>query len=176
MATTIQLRRKPLTADEHQRAWEALCNDKTLTGIAYKIETDAWGAMRMSPTQTRHARMVGRLVRLLQAKLGGEAMPELAIMTDDGIKVPDVGWCSDTFLAHDWLDVVLRKAPEICVEVVSPSNSEVELRLKTALYLRAGAIEVWLVAEDGAVEVHTQAGARESSTFAFNPALELSAY
>ena len=176
MAATIQLRREPLTADEHLRAWEILCDDKTLAGIAYKIETDAWGTLRMSPTKTRHARMVGRIARLLQAKLGGEAMPELAIMTSDGIKVPDVGWCSDTFLARDWLDVVLHKAPEICVEVVSPSNSEAELRAKTALYLQAGAIEVWLVAEDGAVEVHTQSGARDDSTFAFNPALELSAY
>ncbi len=176
MAATIQLRREPLTVDEHLRAWEALCNDKTLAGIAYKIETDAWGAMRMSPSQTRHARMVGRIVRLLQAKLGGEAMPELAIMTTDGIKVPDVGWCSEIFLAHDWLDVVLRKAPEICVEVVSPSNSEAELRAKTALYLNTGAIEVWLIAENGAVEVYTQGGARDDSTFGFNPALELSAY
>ena len=135
MTATIQLRRGPLTADEQLGAWEALCNDKTLAGIAYKIETDAWGAMRMGPTQTRHARMVGRIMRLIQAKLGGEAMPELAIMTSDGIKVPDVCWCSDTFLAHDWL-----------------------------------------VAEDGAVEVHTQDGARDDSTFSFNPALELPAY
>lgn len=176
MAATIQLRREPLTADELQRAWEILCNDKTLAGIAYKFETDAWGTLRMSPTRTRHARTVGRLTRLLQAKLSGEAMPELAVLTSDGIKVPDVAWCSDAFLAHDWHDVVLHKAPEICVEVVSPSNSELELRAKTALYLGTGAIEVWLVAEDGVIEIHTSAGVREDSTFGFNPALELSAY
>lgn len=175
MGAAIQLRREPLTIDEHQRAWETLCNDETLAGIAYKIEPDAWGAVRMSPTHTKHSRMVGRVTHLLKQKLGGEAMPELAIVTDDGVKVPDVGWCSESFLAQHWSDVVLRKAPEICVEVVSQSNSEVELRSKTALYLNMGAIEVWLVAEDGAVEVHTQSGPREDSTFGFNPAAELSA-
>ena len=173
MGAAIELRREPLTANEHQRAWEVLCNDKTLAGIPYKIETDAWGAVRMSPTQTRHSRMVGRVTRLLQQKLGGEAMPELAMVTPDGIKVPDVGWCSDAFLAQHWSNVVLRKAPEICVEVVSPSNAEAELRSKTALYLNLGAIEVWLVSEDGAVEIHTQAGPREDSTFGFNPGIEL---
>jgi Uma2 family endonuclease len=172
MGAAIQLRRDPLTANEHQNAWEALCNDKTLAGIAYKIETDAWGAVRMSPTQTKHSRMVGRITHLLKQKLGGEAMPELAIVTNDGVKVPDVAWCSESFLAKHWSDVVLRKAPEICVEVVSPSNSETELR-NTTLYLSHGAIEVWLVSDDGAVEVHTQAGLREDSTFGFKPAAEL---
>jgi Uma2 family endonuclease len=112
---------------------------------------------------------------MLKQKLGGEAMPELAIVTSDGVKVPDVAWCSESFLAQYWSDVVLRKAPEICVEVVSPSNAEAELRAKTALYLSQGAIEVWLVSDDGAVEVHTKAGPREDSTFGFNPAVELSA-
>jgi Uma2 family endonuclease len=175
MGAAIQLRRDPLTADEHQRAWEALCNDETLAGIAYKIETDAWGAVRMSPTQTKHSRMVGRITHLLKQKLGGEAMPELAIVTNDGVKVPDVACCSESFLAQYWSDVVLRRAPEICVEVVSPSNSEAELRAKTALYLNQGAIEVWLVSDDGAIEIHTQSGTREDSTFGFNPAAELSA-
>ncbi len=175
MGAAIQFRREPLTLDEHQRAWEALCNDETLAGIAYKIETDAWGVVRMSPTQTKQSRMVGRVTHLLKQKLGGEAMPELATLTDDGIKVPDVGWCSESFLAQHWSDVVLRKAPEICVEVVSRSKSEIKLRSKTALYLNLGAIEVWLVAEDGVVEIHTQSGSREDSTFGFNPAAELSA-
>lgn len=47
---------------------------------------------------------------------------------------------------------------------------------KTALYLHAGAIEVWLVAQDRAVEVHTQDGARDDAAFGFNPVLELPAY
>ena len=36
-------------------------------------------------------------------------------------------------------------APEICIEVVSPSNSVKELSEKTDAYLAAGAEEVWLI-------------------------------
>ena len=43
MSAAIQMRREPLTTDEQQHVWQALCEDETLAGIAYKIETDAWG-------------------------------------------------------------------------------------------------------------------------------------
>ena len=175
MSAAIQLRREPLTRDEQRQTWQALCNDEALASVPYKIETDAWGGVHMSPTQTKHSRMVRRVARLLEGKLGGEALTELAIVTDDGVKVPDVAWCSETFLAQHWSDVVLLKAPEICVEVVSPSNSEAELRSKTKQYLNLGAQEVWLVAEDGAVEIHDVAGVREDSSFGFTPVNELSA-
>jgi hypothetical protein len=42
-------------------------------------------------------------------------------------------------------------APEICVEVLSPGNTEAEMREKMALYFDAGASEVWLCARDGAM-------------------------
>jgi Uma2 family endonuclease len=38
-----------------------------------------------------------------------------------------------------------QRAHDICVEVVSPSNSRKEIREKTAAYIAAGALEVWLV-------------------------------
>ena len=43
------------------------------------------------------------------------------------------------------------KSPEICVEVLSPSNTEAEIQEKMALYFDAGAREVWLCADSGAV-------------------------
>jgi hypothetical protein len=175
MNAVVQLRRTPLTADELEHTWQGLCADDTLAGIAYKIETDAWGGVRLSPAQTKHSRMVRRVARLLELKLGGEALTELAIITSDGVKVPDVAWCSEAFIAQHWSDIALRRAPDICVEVVSPSNSEVELTAKTNLYLGIGAQEVWLVSEEGAVEIHAASGTRIGSAFGFDPAAELSA-
>ena len=131
MGAAIQLRRERLTIDEHRHAWQVLCDDATLAGIPYKIETDAWGGVHISPARTKHSRMVRRVARLLEQKLGGEALTELAIIMADGVKVPDIAWCSETFLAKHWSDVALRKAPEVCIEVVSPSNSEAEPRSKT---------------------------------------------
>jgi Uma2 family endonuclease len=40
-------------------------------------------------------------------------------------------------------------APEICVEVVSPSNSDPEIREKVTLYVAAAAEEVWLCGDFG---------------------------
>lgn len=41
------------------------------------------------------------------------------------------------------------KAPEICVEITSPSNSAGEIEEKVELYLAKGTLEVWVVDEKG---------------------------
>ena len=43
----------------------------------------------------------------------------------------------------------LTRAPEICVEVISPSNTASEIEEKKQLYFEAGAKEVWLCDDDG---------------------------
>ena len=170
MGSAIRLRLEPLNSSEQTQLWQSLCDDESLNGIAYKIETDAWGGIKMSPTQAKHSRMVRRVARLIEEKLGGEALTELAITSEEGVKVPDVAWCSAVFLEQHWSEFAQTRAPEICVEVVSPSNSAAELKQKTDLYLRLGAVEVWIVSDDAAVEIHTQSGMRDDSTFGFNPA------
>jgi Uma2 family endonuclease len=52
------------------------------------------------------------------------------------------------------------QAPEICVEVLSPANSDAEIQEKTALYFDAGAREVWLCDLGG----HMKFSARDQST------------
>ena len=44
------------------------------------------------------------------------------------------------------------QAPDICVEVLSPSNTEAEIEEKTALYFDAGAQEVWICGRSGAMK------------------------
>jgi Uma2 family endonuclease len=51
--------------------------------------------------------------------------------------------------------VALERAPEICVEVLSPSNSKPEMEEKRALYFEAGAQEVWICGLDGKMEFYT---------------------
>jgi Uma2 family endonuclease len=45
--------------------------------------------------------------------------------------------------------VCFTQAPEICVEVLSPGNTEIEMREKMTLYFDAGAEEVWLCDTSG---------------------------
>jgi hypothetical protein len=47
--------------------------------------------------------MVRRVARLLDEKLGGEALTELAIITPDGVKVPDAAWYSKAFIKAHFL-------------------------------------------------------------------------
>jgi Putative restriction endonuclease len=46
---------------------------------------------------------------------------------------------------------LFERAPEICVELVSPSNSRSEIIEKRALYFDAVAAEVWVCALDGSI-------------------------
>ena len=63
---------------------------------------------------------------------------------------------------------MLERAPEICVEVLSPSNSEPEMNEKRALYFEAGAHEVWICDLDGKMEFHTRGLSRLCPYFQVN--------
>jgi Uma2 family endonuclease len=61
--------------------------------------------------------------------------------------------------------VCLTRAPEICVEVISPSNTTAEIMEKMALYFEAGAREAWICDQEGEIAFHhrAQPGVQERS-------------
>ncbi len=71
--------------------------------------------------------------------------------TADGVKAIDVARLAANRpeIAED--PQVLTCAPEICVEIFSPSNSLSEINEKRTLYFDAGAAEVWVCAVDGSI-------------------------
>ena len=146
--------------------WAELCNDPLLRDLPGKIELNAYGTIEMSPASTRHARLQATIAHALTQQLPGEgAMTECAIATDEGVRVPDVAWASPAFLARHGDSTPLPQAPEICVEVRSPSNSDEEMAMKTRAYLAAGAVEVWVVSEAGALQVFDADGAQPASRY-----------
>jgi Uma2 family endonuclease len=58
------------------------------------------------------------------------------------------------------------KAPPICVEIASPSNTSAEMEEKITLYLAKGAEEVWICDLDGQITVHSHEGALDASRLA----------
>jgi len=93
-------------------------------------------------------------------------MVEVGVITDIGLRGPDVVWCSDGFLQQHPEQVALRAAPEICIEVVSPNDLLRELREKAQSYLRAGAHEAWIVdPKPATVEIHRTDGVSATSRF-----------
>ena len=120
----------------------------------------------MSPATNRHARLQGYLAREFGRQLDhGEVLTECPILTSIGVRVPDVAWASPDFIAAHGETTPFPQAPEICVEIVSPSNSDEEMRNKTRAYLAAGAREVWVISEDGAVRYFDSTGERAASTY-----------
>ena len=124
--------------------WEAVCTDPNLQDLPYKIETNEWGQIVMSPTRIQHGAYQFAIGRLLEQHLAaGKVITEAAIRTTKGTKVADVAWCSDERWEQVKADFDAHIAPEICVEVRSPDNALGEIEQKRHLYVEAGAREVW---------------------------------
>ena len=140
--------------------WAEICEDKLLATLPYRIESDRWGNVVMSPPpRSRHAEYQGRIALLLEQMMtGGLSMPECPIQTDEGVKAADVAWVSQERRASRPNDPVYLIAPEICVEVVSPSNSEGELNERKRLFFEKGANEFWLCGLDGEVSFFDPGG------------------
>ena len=120
----------------------------------------------MSPTSFQHSLTQGYIATELGKRLtGGSVLIELAILTDIGVRVPDVAWGSDAYIESQKSSTPATKAPEICVEVLSPSNSDIEIREKTRAYLAAGAKEVWIFDEGGAWHVFDAQGRQSGTKF-----------
>jgi Uma2 family endonuclease len=151
--------------DQVSARWQEVLNDPSLRDLPYKIETNRGGQLIMSPAKNVHGAYQMRVGALLKRQLAGEAIAESSIATPEGVKVADVAWCSTQFLAKHKFADPYAVAPEICVEIKSPSNAESELMAKVRLYLDAGAHEVWLVDAKGGVRIYGPEGARASSHF-----------
>ncbi len=147
--------------------WDEIYRDPSLQDLPYKIELNAWGKIEMSPASNRHARLRGALAAEFARQLpGGAVLTECSILTRIGIRVPDVAWASASFMTSFGEITPYTQAPEICVEILSPSNVAAEIDEKTRSYIAAGAEEVWLVTEHGAIRYIGGDGERTKSRFA----------
>ena len=140
--------------------------DPTLRDLPYKIELNVRGKIEMSPASNLHGRLQARLATELAAHMSnGEAITECSILTEIGVRVPDVAWASAAFLEAHGNSTPFPRAPEICAEIKSPSNSDDEIHEKVQAYLAAGAAEVWIIGEDGNIEYHDRSGRIDRSSF-----------
>src|SRR5262245_20159771 len=135
MQTTIRLQPKN---EQHLARWRELQADPALARWPGTIETDRFGRILMSPPPFfDHTRRVGKIIRLLNQLLReGEAVAETAVLTADGVKVTDAAWLSADHLRtlEGQHPVALERAPQICIEVLSPSNTAEEMAEKRELY------------------------------------------
>lgn len=146
--------------------WTALINDPSLHDLPYKIELNADGKIEMRPASNRHGTLQARVAWALRNALsGGEVITKCSVLTDIGVRVPDVAWASGEFIESQQDSTPFTRAPELCVEVISPSNATREIDDKVRAYLAAGAREVWVVDNDGTLKFFGPEGARPRSEY-----------
>jgi Uma2 family endonuclease len=165
MGSMSEIIESPLSPSELAALYRQLCEDPRFENVPGKIELDVWGRILMSPANNQHAAIQGRLIRRLGA-LGGETLAEASVATRAGLLVADVAWLSAESFRSAGLQTPFMRAPELCVEVVSPSSSRKELDEKVVAYLEAGAVEVWIVYPQGKrIERFGRAGPLDRSQF-----------
>ena len=147
--------------------WAEVIGNPLLRNLPFKIELNRFGKILMSPASNQHGRIQGRMAANLINKLpNGEVITECSIQTSEGVKVADVAWASDEFIRTFAYETPYPKAPEICIEIVSPSNSKAEIIGKVELYLAKGAQEIWVIYEGGKIVTYNHVGEIEHSALA----------
>lgn len=117
----------------------------------------------MNAVRVIHSLYQGEIEYRLRTLLkGGKTLPECAIKTSKGTKVADVAWATTNTVRKIKDEAECSIAPEICIEILSSSNTRDEMREKIGLYLEKGAHEVW-ICESGAMRFYNASGELEHS-------------
>ena len=153
MQLVIELPIREEQLELNRRRWSEILANSSLAELPYRIETNAYGELVMNPPPSGdHSKRQGQITILLAEHLGKHTFPECPISTIDGVKAADVGWYSAERFALVEGQNAFEIAPEICVEILSTSNTVAEMQHKRHLYFEAGAEEVWLCDQSGRLQ------------------------
>ncbi len=171
-SVTIELPPPEAQTRFNLRRWTEVLADPELAKVEGRIETDRHGhVMMFPPPAPSHGSFQSEIAYLLRTLMrGGRVLTECPISTADGVKAADVAWVSAKTLRALGKRPFFQRAPEICVEVLSPSNTEPEMREKMALYFDAGAEEVWFCAASDVIRFVAREAARPIKKSSLCPA------
>ncbi|HSU52558.1 MAG TPA: Uma2 family endonuclease [Candidatus Dormibacteraeota bacterium] len=173
MATLmLELPKQRAQNEFNLQRWEKVLEDADLARFEGRIETDRHGHIIMSPPPNlTHGSFQARIAALLDDLIpNGRVLTECPISTADGVKAADVAWASPALLKQNSRGVCFQRAPDICVEVISPGNTTAELEEKKALYFDAGAKEVWTCSQGGVLSFFTSGQPQAGRTSRLCPA------
>ena len=148
-------------------------------GGEYQYELHHGEVVASTRPRARHQKLQLRLSRLLAARLRtfGEVATEVPYRP-----VPEFEYRVADVAAVSWArweaidpDDNLHGAPELVIEVKSPSNSERQLRELVSIALNHGALECWIV-DSGAQSVTVVRRDGVSTVYAAGAAIPLAAF
>jgi hypothetical protein len=137
------------------KQWKQVLEDPVLRELPFRIETNKWGHIEMMPPASpRHMEIATAMVDVLRPLLGG-AFTETSVLTEAGVKVVDLLWCS-----ADYFPICASKASK-SVLALPPSR----YRTPTSdTPLGAGAREAWIVSRDLAISAYNARGKLSESS------------
>ena len=162
-------------ADQHafnRRRWQELRDDPIFAAHDFRVETDRFGqALLMStPPSFEHGGYQLDIGTILRQHLpNGFTVTECPVSTSEGVKGADVIWISSARKRRALRGGLLEMAPEICVEVLSPSNTREEMTEKKRLYFEGGAKEVWFCDLSGRMHFYLHTAPDQPSVSALCP-------
>jgi len=116
-------------------------------GCRYELQRGE--LVTLAPPKLRHSLVQRKIMFLLQdaAADAGSASIELGFrpLPEYEFRYADVAWASKQRWEQQDLNSYFRGAPELVVEVLSPSNTVAEMIDKEKLCLENGAREFWVV-------------------------------
>jgi Uma2 family endonuclease len=150
MKLILDLPERSTVLARNRQRWAEILADPQWRDHSYRIETNEFGQIVMTPPAGGpHSGRQENIQVELRGSLGGRAIPECPISTIAGVKAADIGWYSLERYASVRGQIAFETAPEICVEVISPSNTDEEMQAKRHLYFDSGASECWVCDQEG---------------------------
>ncbi len=126
-------------------------------------ELDEGELISMPPAFARHGKIQGEIYYLLRAFAGPRSLGTVFVETGfrlsrDTVRAPDVSFIRAARLRVLDLDRRFEGAPDLAVEVISPSETASDIAHKVRQYLETGAV-VWVVyPRDRSVHVFESSG------------------
>ncbi|MDB4265541.1 Uma2 family endonuclease [bacterium] len=179
MRTLLELSESEvLQNDRHafnSAVWEKVLANPYYQEVEGRIETNALGEVIMSPPPApEHGQKQSEIAFRLRSLLSeGRPITECPLSTTDGVRAIDVAWVSFERLKLRRNANAFTHAPEICVEVISPSNTHQEMAHKKELYFEAGAQEVWFCSDEGRMIFHLKEVPDQTSSSKLVPDMPL---
>lgn len=140
--------------------WRELASDPCSPDF---FELNEYGEVILSPSPgNKHELLAFRVAQALEQQLGPAAATAISVLTDHGVRRPDAVWMPAERWSASGYESPLPFSPAICVEVLSPGNTEAEVQMRIAAYLGSGAREVVVVGLKGEIRFFGLEGVRES--------------